>query len=134
MLRGVIRLIRGLLGLPIAIRLWLVILVGLNMIVPLFFLDRPEARITVVTMIVAASLMVILTRAFGFTRVLGAAHVVWLGLIPYLWMRLAGVPAQGLYGYWLRAVMVANTISLVFDIADVVRYARGDRAPIVDGL
>ena len=32
---------------------------------------------------------------------------------------------------WLVAVMLMNTLSLIIDAIDVVRYARGERAPTI---
>jgi hypothetical protein len=134
MIRGLARFTRGLLRLPLALQLWLLVLGVLNMVVPLMFLGRAEARVTLVAIVVAMSLMVLLTQTVGFTRLLGAGHFVWFALLPFLWSRLDHVPAGDLYGYWLRAVIAANAISLALDVIDVIRYARGDRAELMSGL
>ena len=67
----------------------------------------------------------------GFVRLLGVGHVAWLFLVPWMWLRLEGVPADGMFRNWMLAVIVLNSISLLVDIADVARYTMGDRAPQV---
>ena len=79
-------------------------------------------------------LMTILTGFAGFTRLLGWGHIFWIPLLIFLWTRLGLVPADDLFGIWLRALMVVNAVSLVFDGIDVFRYQAGDRAELVEGL
>jgi hypothetical protein len=98
-----------------------------NLIVPLFFLDRREAQFVLGAMLVSMALMVILTSRFGFTRILGLGHILWLPLVLFLWLRLSHIPADDFFGLWIRAVLILNTVSLVFDTVDVTRYIRGDK-------
>lgn len=51
-----------------------------------------------------------------------------------MWTRLDLVPPTDVYGLWLRAVMIINGIALAFDVADVIRYVRGERQELVQGL
>ncbi len=46
-------------------------------------------------------------------------------------MRYADAPADGGFRAWLVAVMLMNTLSLIIDAIDVVRYARGERTPTI---
>jgi hypothetical protein len=133
-MRGFITFMRGVLRSPLAIQLWLLVMAGMNAVVPLFYLERVEARVILATILVAATSMFALTARFGFTRILGLAHVFWLALVPYLLTRLGEIPADDFFGMWIRGVILVNGTSLVFDVADVIRYARGDRAPMVEGL
>lgn len=133
-MRGFITFMRGALRSPVAIQLWLLLMAVANGLVPLFHLDRVEARVVLGTFLVAATLMFALTGRFGFTRILGLAHAPWFVLLPYLVTRLGDVPADDFFGLWLRGVIVVNGISLLFDVADVIRYARGERTPMVEGL
>ena len=57
LIRGFIRFNRGVLKMPVPWRLWLLLMVGVNMIVPLFFLDRLEARLIVGAFLVSIFLM-----------------------------------------------------------------------------
>lgn len=131
MIYGLTKFMLGVMKMPILWRMWLMLLMALNMIGPLFFLGRLEARIVLVTMVLNAALMMVLTGKFGFTRILGAGHILWIPLIYYLWTRLAEIPANQPFGLWLRVVMVVNCLSLVIDAVDVVRYAAGDRTETV---
>ncbi len=133
-MRGFITFMKGVMRAPVPVRLWLVVLMVVNGIVPLLYLGRIEARVVLGTFLVAAILMFLLTGRFGFTRILGLGHFPWFALIAYLVTRLGEIPADDFFGLWIRAVMVLNGISLLLDVADVMRYARGERAPMVEGL
>ena len=133
-MRGVMRFHKGVLKSPLAVRLWLMLLVAANGVAPLFFWDRCEARIVLGTLMFSGALMMLLTWRFGFTRLLGLGHLPWFVLLCYLWSRLDAMPAGTSAGMWVRAVMVLNAISLAIDVIDVIRYARGERAETVEGL
>jgi hypothetical protein len=122
---------QGALRSPMAIQLWLLLMAAVNGVAPLFYLDRLEARVVLGTFVIAATAMMLLTGRFGFTRILGLGHAPWLALVPYLFARLGEIPAGDTFGYWIRGVIVVNSISLIFDVVDVIRYARGERAPMV---
>jgi len=83
---------------------------------------------------IGAMLMSLLTARFGFTRILGLGHVLWIPLLGWLAFRLGEIPADDAFGVWIRGLMVVNTLSLVLDAADVIRYAAGDRKEVVAGL
>ena len=92
MIDGIVKFNRAVFKMPIPWRMWLMFLMAVNMIVPFFFLDRVEARVVLVTMIVSATLMMAMTGKFGFTRILGLGHVLWIPLVFCLWARLGGAP------------------------------------------
>jgi hypothetical protein len=122
---------KGVSKLPVAVQSWLGVLMLANAIMPLFFLGRREAQVTLAIFLVSAALMMILTHLVGFTRLLGLGHILWVPLLLYLWSRMGGHPADQPYGAWIRIVMVLNAVSLVMDGWDVVRYVRGDRGEVV---
>ena len=78
--------------------------------------------------------MSLLTSHFGFTRILGLGHLPWLPLLAWLVFRLESIPAEDVFGLWIRGVLLINSVSLLLDVADVVRYAIGDRKELVHGL
>ena len=123
---------KGMLKMPVGVRLWLMLLVTANMIMPFFFLDHLEAKIVLGTMLFSAILMTILTATSGFSRLLGLGHILWFPLLIFLWTRLDQIPAGGLFGIWIRALIVLNALSLVIDTGDVIRYITGDREEVVD--
>lgn len=115
---------------PVGWRIWLVVLMAANMGAPLFFLNRIEAQAAFVAINVGAFTGAFLYKQQGFTRLLGVMHWPWLFLLPLLWGSLDAVSASEPFGIWIRAVLVLNSLSLILDITDVVKYTAGDRQPI----
>ncbi len=133
-MRSLIRFNLGLLGMPLHLQLWVGMLIGANLVAPLFFLEHFEARVTLLAGLLGMALMTALTGRFGFSRIVGLGHVAWLPLLAFLVGSLAVVPATAGFGLWLRTVIVLDAISLAIDAVDVVRFLRGDRAETVPGL
>ena len=129
---GLVHLLIGLREMPLGWRLWVGLLVAVNAVAPLFFLDRPEARLTLVAIVVAALVMSLLAAWRGFTRLLGAGHAPWFFLLPWIVSRWETAPLDEPFGLWLRVLVAINALSLVIDVTDVARYAAGERAETVD--
>lgn len=125
---------KGIVKMPVHWQLWLVLLVTVNLVVPLFFLDRVEAKIIVGALLASALFMTILTGVSGFSRLLGLGHIFWIPLLYFLWLRLGQIPADDFFGIWVRALITLNAASLVLDFVDVARYIAGDREETVKGL
>jgi hypothetical protein len=58
-------------------------------------------------------------------------HIPWLFTVPWLGWRLGQTVESGAFYYWLLAVVVIDSLSLVIDAVDVVRYWRGERQPTI---
>ncbi len=125
---------KGLVNSPIHVRLWLILLITANLVVPLFFLGRLEAQIVVGALLASTILMTILTGLYGFTRILGLGHIFWIPLLFFLWTRLDQIPADDFFGIWIRALMMLNATSLVLDVVDAIRYIAGNREETIQGL
>ncbi len=125
---------KGVMRGPIHVRLWLMLLIFFNLLVPLFYIHRVEAQVVLGALLASATLMTVLTGLSGFTRLLGLGHIFWLPLLYFLWNRLGQIPADDLFGVWIRIVIAVNAISLVIDGIEVLRYIAGDRAETVKGL
>jgi len=125
---------KGMMRMPLPWKFWLMSLVAINMIIPLFFLDRLESQVVVGTIVASMILMTALTGLSGFGRLLGLGHVLWIPLLYFLWTRLDQIPADDFFGIWIRVLMVLNVTSLVIDATDVIRYLAGDREETVKGL
>ena len=125
---------KGILKMPIYARLWLILLITINMVMPFFFLDRVEAWAVLAALLASMMLMTILTAYAGFTRLLGLGHIFWFPLFYFLWNRLDQIPTDDFFGIWVRALMAINAASLVIDSIDVIRYIAGDREETVKGL
>ncbi|MFQ5571235.1 MAG: hypothetical protein ACE5G0_16280 [Rhodothermales bacterium] len=117
---------------PLYAQGWVLLLMTVNMMVPLFFLDRLEAQVILGTFIASALLMFAITARSGFSRLLGAGHFLWFPLLYFLWTRLDQIPADDVFGLWIRVLMVMNAISLVIDVMDVLQYITGDRTEMVE--
>ena len=133
-MRAFIKFYKGMMKMPAHWRLWLMMLMIVNLIMPLFFLDRLEAQVVLDVFLASGILMTILTALGGFTRLLGLGHILWLPLLYFLWTRLGQIPAGDFFGIWVRALMMFNVGSLVIDIVDVIRYITGEREETVKGL
>ena len=134
MIKALIKFNKGLLRMPIHWRGWLLLLMAANMIIPFFYLGRAEAQAVLAAFFISAVLMVVITAASGFTRLLGLGHILWIPLLYFLWSRLDQHAGGDFYGLWLRAIILINGLSLVIDAVDVVRYFAGERMETVQGL
>ena len=133
-MRAFIKFNKGMMRLPIQWRLWLLLLVTANLVVPLFHLHRLEAQVVIGTLLISMMIMTGLTALTGFTRLLGLGHILWVPLLYWLWTRLGQIPPDDVFGMWIRALMVLNALSLVIDAMDVARFVKGEREEVVKGL
>ncbi len=129
-----LKFMRGLLKMPVYAQTWVMLLMVINMVIPIFFLQHIEAKIVLATIMASAMLMALITARTGFSRLLGAGHFLWFPLIAYLIIRLPYFAPGEFFGMWLRGVIAVNSISLVIDVVDVVRFLRGDKEEMVTGL
>lgn len=108
---------------------WVAVMMALNALLPLAFWSQVEAKVVLGVFVVSAMGMMALFHVFGFTRITGLGHALWIVLVPWLISRLdlsEGItPLQA----WMLATIAVNGISVVIDAWDVVRYVKGDRAP-----
>ncbi len=125
---------RGMLKFPIHWKLFLVPMVVVNAVAPLFFLQHVEAQIVLGAFLVSFVIMVYLTGRFGFTRILGLGHILWIPMLIFLVPALGNVPSSDAFGIWIRILFVINVSSLAIDAADVTRFIAGDRAETIPGL
>ena len=88
-MHGFIRFNKGVLKLPLRVQVFMILLVGANMVSPLFFWAQFEAKVVFGVFIVSFVTMVLLTSSFGFVRLLGISHILWIPLIYFLWPALA---------------------------------------------
>lgn len=122
---------KGILSMPKPWQLWMVFLVTVNLILPFFFLGTPEATIVLISASAGLVTMMVLFAKMGYVKLLGVGHVPWLFTVPWLLSRLGQTVDSGFFYYWLLAVIVLDSISLVIDTADVVRYWKGERTPAI---
>ncbi len=133
-MRTFLRFNRGMMRMPLYWQPWLLLLVTVNVVIPLFFVGRFEAQMVLGAMVVNIILMTLLTGLTGFSRLLGLGHYPWFPLLYFLWTQLDRIPADDFFGIWIRVLMVLNALSLVLDTVDAARYVAGDREETVQGL
>lgn len=125
---------KGMMNMSTPVRLWLLALVTVNLVSPLFFLERVEAQVVIAVMVASMMLLTALTSIAGFTRILGLGHILWIPMLYWLWTRLDQIPADDVFGVWIRMLMTLNAVALVIDAIDVTRYLAGEREEVVKGL
>ncbi|MCZ6868397.1 MAG: hypothetical protein O7G84_02700 [Gammaproteobacteria bacterium] len=127
------RFVRGMLRSRPHVLAWLMLLMLANGIAPLVFLARLEAQVVFATFLLSIGLMTWLTARYGFSRILGLGHVLWVPMVIFLLVR-ANALEMDAYGIWVGTVVVLNVISLMIDVRDVTQYVRGDKDEVVKGL
>ena len=80
-MKGMLKFNKGLLGLPVSLKLWILSLVAVNLFAPLLFITHREAQVTIVVFLISGLLMGLLTGKFGFTRILGLGHILWIPML-----------------------------------------------------
>lgn len=111
--------------------IWVGIMVIMNFGAIFFAWKDVRARWVVIAMLANAVFMNALFLKFGYTRILGFSHVVfWTPLVAYLWKNRQAFPERHLTNKFLWGVMIVNTLSLLIDYTDVIRYVLGDRGPL----
>ncbi len=81
-MRAFLKFNRGILRMPLQWRLWMMLLMTANVVVPLFFLGRLEAQVVLAATLSSLVLFTLLTARGGFTRLLGLGHLPW---VPFIW-------------------------------------------------
>ncbi len=95
----------------------------------ILFLPRTEAWVVLGTGLLAATIMTVLHAKLGYVRLLGIGHFVWIPMLIWLGFRLENILEDTLFQGWILTLMVMDTVSLLLDIIDLMRYLRGDRSP-----
>ncbi len=111
---------------------WIMLLMMVNMVIPLFYLGTVEGKVVLGAFVFGALLQGGIFSAKGFVRLLGIGHIAWVPMVYWLWTRLDFAPARGFFGYWLLATIVLVSLALLIDAVDVTRYLRGERDPYLE--
>ena len=106
---------------------WLGMLTFANFISPLIFITTLEGQVVLGTGIVSAMIQMGIFQAKGFVRLLGIGHSPWIPMLVWLWTRLDW--DFSIFAYWILALIVLNSLSLIIDAVDVARYLMGERDP-----
>ena len=104
---------------PLWVPVWVALLALVN-IASLFFWSAPLAKLIFIAFMLSAMAIMALYSYFGFEKILGMGHVLWIFLLPYILLQLEYV--EGIFFMYLVTLSVFLTISLVFDTIDVWKY------------
>jgi hypothetical protein len=103
---------------------WVACLALANM-ASLFFWAEPLAKTIFITFIASAVAMMALYSYFGFEKILGIGHVLWIVLLPFILLQLVHI--DGAFLLYLVTLSIFLAISLVFDVIDVWKYFQNMR-------
>lgn len=117
--------LQGLFNMKKPMLVWTIWIVVINLL-SLAFLPRPEAIAVLTGFILSSATMFWLAEIKGFVRLLGAAYLWWIPVLIYLALRMDTIDFSSTFGIWLVLLYLTNIIALVFDMADVIRYFRGE--------
>ena len=130
-MKAMIGFTKGLKSMPMPWPVWLGLLVAVNVAGPIYFFEALEAKVVLASFLASAALMAAIFASKGFVRLLGIGHIFWIPMVPWLWTRLDQVEPGNLIGYWITAVIILDSISLIIDGIDVLRYLKGERQPYI---
>ena len=131
-MQTMISFIRTILALPKPWVAWVMLLMVVNIVIPLYYSTTIEGQVVLVTALIGAVIQTAVFSRKGFVRLLGIGHILWVPMVLWLWGRLDLAAPVGFFQSWLIAVVVLNTISLVIDATDVIRYWNGERNPQIE--
>ncbi len=127
---GIRILLKGVFSFKLFWQIWIGCLVLTNGILPLFFIQTLEAKIVLLSLLIAGVIQVGIASWLGFVRLLGLGHILtWTPLIWFLCTRMSNLTEAT--HTWVFALVLINSISLVIDVVDVTRFMLGDRTPTV---
>ena len=108
---------------PIWLRVWLVLLMGTNML-GIVFLITIEGQMTLALIPFVGPPMTYLYKKYGYVKLLGLAHIIpWSGLVYWIVSyRLALADEDSFHYKWMKTLATFNTISLILDVKDVFEY------------
>ncbi|MCG8339399.1 MAG: hypothetical protein MJE63_33240 [Proteobacteria bacterium] len=119
---------------PMMIRVWIMVLVAVNLVAILFILTRqrgklkirPESMAVVVSFFAAGLFMSWLYGRVGYVRLLGLPHLIfWTPVYIWLFLKFRKGEFKTPFKQYVMVYLVIAGISLVIDAVDVVRYGLG---------
>ncbi|MGI9378459.1 MAG: hypothetical protein ACR2OW_02325 [Methyloligellaceae bacterium] len=109
-------------------RAWVIVLIIVNL-GSLFFLDTQYGQINLLAVLAGMIVMVVIYARLGFVRLLGIGHIFWLPMLVWFLSDLPDQEHDPMLFYWVLCLILFNSLSLVIDAIDVVRFVGGDRKP-----
>jgi len=104
---------------PLWIPLWVSVLMLVNF-ASVAFWSESTSKLILVTFMICSALMMGLYSRFGFTKILGLGHVLWIPLLIHALTRLPNT--GGAFRGYLIGWCIFTVVSLAFDVVDVWKY------------
>lgn len=123
-MRNPFRFFTELLQQPIWISIWVFALLIVNL-ASVGFWSEPLAKLIFVIFLISSMLMMALYSRFGFAKILGLGHILWIPLLIYMLGQVSN--AHGAFRSYLIILSICIFVSLVFDTIDVWQYITGRR-------
>jgi len=118
-MRNPFRFFIELLKQPVWIPIWVFYLMVIN-VASVSFWYEPLAKLVFITFMISAMLMMGIYSRFGFEKILGLGHILWVPLLVYILMQLPTFESS--FKIYLVALSISIAISMAFDIVDVWKY------------
>ncbi len=109
-------------------RAWAIALILVNL-GSLVFLDTRYGLLNLLAVLTGISVMAVIYARLGFVRLLGIGHIFWIPILVWFAFDLPDKTQDPALYYWVLSLIMFNSISLVIDTIDVLRFAGGDRKP-----
>lgn len=116
---------------PLWVPLWVFFLMAVNA-ASLIFWSEPLAKLIFFTFMVSSILMMALYSYFGFKKILGLGHALWIPLLAYVTIQLPSM--EGVFRAYLILLSISIAISLAFDTMDMWSYFKASRVREVNKL
>lgn len=104
---------------PVWVPVWVFILMIVN-VASVGFWNELLAKVIFVTFMLSAMLMMGFYSRFGFEKIIGMGHILWIPLLVSVLMEIPA--ASGTFKGYLIVWSIFTVISLVFDVVDVWKY------------
>ena len=112
---------------------WVSVLAGVNMIGGIYYWSLLEGKVVLACLIGSFIVMTAIFTKLGFVRLLGLGHILfWTPLVIWILQRLREetFATDPHLQTWIYSVLVINSLSLVIDYLDVIRFLRGEKAEV----
>jgi hypothetical protein len=115
-------------SLPAWVQIWVAFILAPVNMATLLFINQPGGLLVAGLANLAMMLnMPVMLRERGFSKLMGLPHLIPWTILVYI-LAFQRPAAEGLYDTFLTVLLITNTISLLFDYPDTLRWFQGDRA------
>lgn len=124
----IVEIWRSFRALPLWVQLWVAFILAPVNMATLLFINQPGGLLIAGLANLAMMLnMPVMLKERGFSKLMGLPHLIPWTILVYI-LAFDRPPAEGLYDSFLTVLLLTNTISLLLDYPDTVRWLMGDRA------